>query len=115
MNRDRLISTFCEFVKIPSESPNDQEFIAHLEKFFKNEGGNTTLDSYGNLIVKFPAKNSNKTDYVGFSCHADTVKPGVGIEPVIENGIIKAKGDTILGADEATSMISNNCLVISET
>ena len=58
INTQRLIDTFCEFVKIPSESPNDQEFIAYLEKFFgKMEGAKTKKDSYGNLIVKFPAKN----------------------------------------------------------
>jgi len=37
-----------------------------------------------------------------FCCHADTVKPGIGIQPIVdlEKGIIKSKGDTILGADD---------------
>ncbi len=34
------------------------------------------------------------------SCHGDTVKPGVGIEPVLAGGIIRSGGDTILGADD---------------
>jgi tripeptide aminopeptidase len=34
------------------------------------------------------------------SCHGDTVKPGVGIEPVLEGGVIRSKGNTILGADD---------------
>ncbi len=34
------------------------------------------------------------------SAHLDTVTPGIGIEPVIENGIIRSKGDTILGSDD---------------
>ena len=34
------------------------------------------------------------------SCHGDTVKPGVGIEPVLVDGVIRSKGDTILGADD---------------
>jgi len=37
---------------------------------------------------------------MAFACHADTVKPGVGIKPVIKDGIIKSNGDTILGADD---------------
>ncbi|MFH1223096.1 MAG: M20/M25/M40 family metallo-hydrolase [Pseudomonadota bacterium] len=103
INTQRLIDNLCEFVKIPSETPDDQEFIAHLEKVFgKMEGAKTKKDAYGNLIVKFPAKNSSSKDSVGFCCHADTVKPGVGIKPVVDkqNGIIKSDGTTILGSDD---------------
>lgn len=100
MNSKRLISTFCELVKIPSESPNDREFISYVEKYLKIEGAKSQLDSYGNLIVKFPALNSNSKRSVAFCCHADTVKPGIGIVPVIKDGIIRSKGNTILGADD---------------
>ncbi len=102
MNTQRLISTFCELVKIPSESPNDQEFISYVEKFLKLEGAKAKKDSYGNLIVKFPAKNSKSKTSIAFCCHADTVKPGVGIVPIVdlEKGIIKTDGTTILGADD---------------
>jgi tripeptide aminopeptidase len=100
MNSKRLIDTFCEFVKIPSEVPNDIEFVSYMENLLKKEGATTKKDTFGNLIASFPAKNSNSSEFIAFSCHADTVKPGVGIEPVIENGIIRSKGDTILGADD---------------
>lgn len=100
VNVDRLVSTFCELVKIPSESPNDEEFITHLASLFKMMGGKAKKDSYGNLIVKFDAKNSKSNTSIAFSAHADTVKPGVGIEPIIEDGKIKSKGQTILGADD---------------
>jgi tripeptide aminopeptidase len=100
MDRERLVKTFCDLVKIPSESPNDQEFIKHMEKLLKKEGATTALDGFGNLMGYFPAKNSNSTEPVLFCCHGDTVKPGIGIQPIIENGIIRSKGDTILGADD---------------
>ncbi|MFH1223098.1 MAG: hypothetical protein V1647_01990, partial [Pseudomonadota bacterium] len=62
MNTQRLINTFCELVKIPSESPDDKEFISFIEKLLKVEGAKTKKDAYGNLIVKFAAKKSqNKT------------------------------------------------------
>ena len=64
-------------------------------------GGTAALDDYGNLIATFPATGSTATEPILLSCHADTVKPGVGIEPVLgEDGIIRSKGDTILGADD---------------
>lgn len=100
MDSKRMIDIFCELVKIPSESPNDKEFVAYMEKLLKKEGAKTVKDAFGNLIATFPAKGSNSNEYVAFGCHADTVKPGVGIEPVIENGVIRSKGDTILGADD---------------
>ena len=34
------------------------------------------------------------------SCHADTVKPGSGIEPIVEDNRILSKGNTILGGDD---------------
>ena len=103
VNMDRFVKTFCELVKISSESYNEKEFVGYLEGYFgKMDGVKTKKDSYGNLIVKIPAKNSSSKTVVGFSCHADTVKPGVGINPVVdrEEGIIKSDGKTILGADD---------------
>ncbi|MFH1223095.1 MAG: M20/M25/M40 family metallo-hydrolase [Pseudomonadota bacterium] len=101
IDMNRFLSTFSEFVKIPSESPNDQEFISYLEKYFgKMNGVKTVKDSYGNLIVKVPAKNSSSKNTVGFVAHADTVSPGVGIKPIVENGIVKTNGTTILAADD---------------
>jgi tripeptide aminopeptidase len=102
MNTDRLVSTFCDLVKIPSETPDDREFISHLEKIFEKQGAKILKDDFGNLIAKFSAKDSSKKEPLAFCCHADTVKPGVGIEPVIdkEKGLISSKGNTILGADD---------------
>ena len=100
MNKERMIATFCDLVKIPSESPNDREFVSHLEKLFKKEGAQTRTDTYGNLVAKFPAKGSTNNEPVAFCCHADTVKPGAGITPIVENDIIRSNGNTILGADD---------------
>jgi len=100
MNRENFISTFCDLVKIPSEAPHDVEFISHMEKFFKAEGGKTHKDKYGSLVVKFAAKNSKSTSTIGFVCHADTVKPGMNIKPIIDGDIIRTDGSTVLGADD---------------
>ena len=97
---ERMIEHFMEMVKIDSESGNEENFINYLKTEFEKLGGEAVKDSYGNLVVKFPAKNSDITEPILFSCHADTVKPGIGIEPVIEDGVIKSKGNTILAADD---------------
>jgi len=97
---DRMVKQFMEMVKIDSESGNEAKFIEYLKGEFEKLGGDAKKDSYGNLIVKFSEKNCSGKDPVLLSCHADTVKPGVGIEPVLKEGVIKSSGDTILGADD---------------
>lgn len=102
MNKDRMIKTFCELVKIPSESPNDKEFVAYMEKLLSKEGAKTYVDDFGNLIAKFAAKGSNSKESILFCCHADTVKPGKGIKPIVDhkNDRIHSDGNTILAADD---------------
>jgi len=97
---ERMIEQFMEMVRIPSESGNEAEFISYLENEYKKLGAAVVIDSYGNLIGKLPAKGSEGKETILLSCHADTVKPGIGIEPIIENGIIRSKGETILAADD---------------
>lgn len=97
---ERMIEQFMEMIKIDSESGNEEKMINYLQKEFNKIGAATEKDSYGNLIAILPAKGCENKEPVLLSCHADTVKPGVGIEPIIDNGVIRSKGDTILGADD---------------
>ena len=88
----RLTSPFPSRFHLPFPAPQNI--------FQKELKGNCIIDNYGNLIVKIPAKNTNCKEPVLFSVHADTVKPGKNIEPVLKDGIICSKGDTILGVDD---------------
>ena len=97
---ERMIKQFMEMVEIDSESGNEAQFIDYLLVEFKKMGADASKDTYGNLLAKFPAKNSAGKEAILLSCHADTVLPGRGIKPKIENGVIRSSGDTILGADD---------------
>ncbi len=97
---ERMVKQFIEMVRIPSESGNEAGMIAYLEQAFSALGAETTVDDYGNLVAKLPALGCEGKDPVLLSCHADTVQPGQGIEPVLEDGVIRSKGNTILGADD---------------
>jgi len=97
---ERMIKQFIEMVKIDSESGNEARMIDYLLKEFTKIGADAEKDSYGNLIAKLPAMGCEGKDPILLSCHADTVKPGVGIEPLLEDGVIRSKGDTILAADD---------------
>jgi tripeptide aminopeptidase len=95
-----MIEQFMAMVQIPSESGEEAAFIDYLVQEFGKLGAEAGKDAYGNLIAKLPAKNSRSQESILFSCHADTVKPGKGIKPVLQDGVIRAGGDTILGADD---------------
>jgi tripeptide aminopeptidase len=97
---ERMITQFIEMVKIDSESGNEAKMIDYLLKEFIKIGADAEKDSYGNLIAKLPAKGCEGKEPILLSCHADTVKPGVGIEPILQDGVIRSKGDTILAADD---------------
>ncbi len=98
---NRLVNTFFEMVRISSESGEEKEFISYLEGLFSRELQATcTIDNHGNLIAKISAKNAPGAKPVLFGVHADTVKPGKNIEPVLEKGVIRSRGETILGADD---------------
>ncbi|GAB4118192.1 MAG: tripeptidase T [Candidatus Caldatribacteriota bacterium] len=99
---ERMIRNLCEMVQISSESGEEKEFLEFLYKKFTDElKAKCQFDDYGNLIAKIQAKscNLNNISPLFFAMHADTVKPGKGIKPKIQDGFVISSGDTILGAD----------------
>jgi tripeptide aminopeptidase len=99
LDTDRMVTQFMEMVRIDSESGEEADFMAWLLPVLRDLGATANLDAYGNLIAKVPAKGS-AAEPILLSCHGDTVKPGKGIRPVLENGTVRSSGDTILGADD---------------
>lgn len=97
---ERMIKQFMEMVQIDSESGEEAAFIDYLVGEFKTLGADVEKDSYGNLIAKMPARGCEGKEPILLSCHADTVKPGKNIKPVLKDGVIRSGGDTILGADD---------------
>jgi tripeptide aminopeptidase len=97
---ERMVKNLCEMVSISSESGEEKEFIEFLKTKLQQEfNGRCQVDGYGNLICKIPPKNSPVSEPLMLAAHADTVKPGKGVKPVVRNGVIYSSGDTVLGAD----------------
>lgn len=97
---ERMVKQFMEMVQISSESGEEAAFIDYLVAEFIKIGAEAGKDSYGNLIAKLPAKGCTGKESILLSCHADTVKPGQNIKPVLKDGVIHSSKDTILGADD---------------
>ncbi|NOI27966.1 M20/M25/M40 family metallo-hydrolase [Vibrio coralliilyticus] len=108
INRERLIEHFFQLIKIDSESRNEKQIAETLAE---------QLGAMGLTVHKLPVPQQVSNGFnvyarlegsldgsVVLSSHMDTVTSGIGIEPVIEDGIIRSKGDTILGGDDKSGI-----------
>ena len=105
MKQERVIERFLEYVQIDSPTKEEAAFRDRLKKdleelgleVYEDNAGEEIGSNSGNLIAKLKG-TGDKT--ILFSSHMDTVSPGRGIEPVINDGVITSKGDTILAGDD---------------
>ena len=109
INSERLIGEFIELVQVDSESGAERKLADLLKEklnvlglqVFEDEAGSYVEvgQRTGNIIATLPA-NGGQGPLLLFSAHMDTVKPGQGVKPVRQNGVITSSGDTILGSDD---------------
>lgn len=92
-----LIKLFIKMVKIDSESGNEDRFAKFCVDYLKKIEFSVRTDKFGNIIA-YNYRSKERSPLL-LSAHLDTVSPGENIKPVIEKGIIKSSGKTILGAD----------------
>jgi len=108
INQDRLIQHFIDLVKINSESRNEKAIAENLAEQLGQMGFQISklpvpadISNGFNIYAKLPGQLDGS---VLLSCHMDTVSPGNNIEPVINDGVISSKGDTILGGDDKSGI-----------
>ncbi|MET1031775.1 M20/M25/M40 family metallo-hydrolase [Domibacillus tundrae] len=111
VNEERLLNEFLELVQIDSETKHEQTIAKSLtEKFtalgasvYEDDAAVKTGHGAGNLICTLPG-NKLGVDPIYFTSHMDTVVPANGVKPVVEDGIVKTDGTTILGADDKAGL-----------
>jgi tripeptide aminopeptidase len=105
-----LISYFLELVQIDSESRNERGVADKLKRDLielgfrveEDDAGEKTGGNAGNIYAYLPGKK--ESDPLLFCAHIDTVRPGNGIRPEIQEGRIVSAGETILGADDKSGV-----------
>ena len=112
INKDRLIDTFIEYVKIDSETLNEAKMVEKLVEEMKALGMEVWTDNAGEKIgsngnnVYGYLKGDLDLEPLLFSAHMDTVTPGNNVKPVIKDGAIYSSGDTILGGDDKSGIVA---------
>lgn len=108
INQQRLVDHFCELVRIDSESRNEKQIAETLAEQLGALGFNVhklaVPKEVSNGFNIYARLDGQLDDSIVLSCHMDTVTPGIGIEPIIEDGIIRSKGNTILGGDDKSGI-----------
>jgi tripeptide aminopeptidase len=106
VDRDRLADEFIRLVRIDSPSYKEREAVDYIKGVCTGLGLDVTEDdagqkangNAGNLIVRM--KGNKNVPCMLIMAHVDTVAPCIGIKPVIEDGVIRSDGTTVLGADD---------------
>ena len=110
VNEERLINNFLNMVKISSPSLKERAMADYLKNELKNLGleieednaGSKINGDAGNIIAVLKAPGKKK---ILFSSHMDTVSPCDKIVPIVEEGIIKTDGTSVLGGDDKAGIV----------
>ncbi len=111
INEKRLLNTFLKLVTIDSESLHEGAMQAYLVGELKKLGCTVWVDkagkkigsdAQGNIIATFKGPRAGKAFLL--SSHMDTVKPGKGVKPRVQNNRVTSDGTTILGADDKSGL-----------
>lgn len=112
INKQRIMDLFFEYVQIDSETGSEKNMadrlVQDLEamglRVYKGEIGDK-VDSDGYNVYAYLDGDKNH-EPVLLSSHMDTVVPGKGIEPYIEDGYVRSRGNTILGGDDKSGIVA---------
>lgn len=110
IQEERLVQTFLDLVQLDSESKHERQVadyaIAKLRalgyEVQEDQAGDSIGGSAGNVLAYKKGSCAGKS--LLFCSHMDTVVPGNGVKPVVENGIIRSDGTTVLGGDDKAGM-----------
>ena len=103
---EKILSDFLEMVRADAISRDERKvadiLLAKLRELgitevYEDDAGAKVGGNTGNIFARLPGTLPGA---IMFSSHMDRMPQGFGIEPVIENGVVSTKGDTILAADD---------------
>src|SRR6266571_7230850 len=99
-NGERVVETFIDLVTIDSPTGSEQAISDYLVNHFSKRGIEVVQDTKRNVLAKIPGVG----EPLLFAAHMDTVEPGTTIRPQIVDGVLKSSSDTILGADNKSTI-----------
>ncbi|MCY3624509.1 MAG: M20/M25/M40 family metallo-hydrolase [Candidatus Dadabacteria bacterium] len=111
IQEQRMTEHLMDIIRIDSPSRREKDVAVRLEEEMKDLGAECFYDDAGekvgadtgNMIVRIPGTKENAPPF--FLCsHMDTVSPGEGIKPRVQDGVMRSDGTTILGSDDKSGV-----------
>lgn len=102
----RVLDTFIDLVRISSPMGRERGVAEYAEAALRSAGCDVRLDQTqaltgadtGNLIARLPGTAPGIA--IAFSAHMDCVQPCEGVVPVVDAGVVRSAGETVLGGDD---------------
>jgi len=100
------LDTFLDLVRISSPTGRERLVAEYAAEALRAAGCSVRYDDtmhvtgadVGNLIARLPATAPGPV--LAFSAHMDCVQPCEDVVPVIDGGVVRSSGDTVLGGDD---------------
>ncbi len=108
----RLIEDFTLFASTSSPSFSEGAFAELLRERLETMGAQVLFDDSaqrtgsdtGNLIARFVGTIPDAAPFL-LSAHLDVVSPAKGVIPLLEDGVFRSAGATVLGADDKSGIV----------
>lgn len=107
INEKRLLEEFLELVKVDSPTRKERavaeviktKLVALGAEISEDDAGEKLGGNCGNIFAYIKG-NVSDAPTIMLSAHMDCVSPCEGVVPIVENGIIRTNGQTVLGGDD---------------
>lgn len=111
MSQPDVLDLFLELAALPSPPGSERAVADRVTAYLDGLGlawdedgvGPEVGSTAGNVLCRLPGGRQGGTPLF-FCAHLDTVPPDGPIEPVVENGVVRNAGGTILGADDKAAV-----------
>lgn len=113
INQKRILTDFLDLVRIDSPTGSERLIADNLKKQLENlkleviedKAGNNIGGNSGNIIGNLKGNISDAPTLL-LSAHMDCVPPCQNVEPILEDGVIRSAGSTVLGADDKSGIVA---------
>ena len=113
LEEQKQVDTFLELAAVHGPSKDEKEFGDYLSKVLEEMDFEVKFDDVhknwdgtcGNMYAYWKGNDSSVPSLL-LSAHLDTVLPTEDMKPVIEDGIIRGDGTTVIGTDDRAAIAS---------
>lgn len=99
-----VVDLFLELAAIASPPGKERVVSDVVTRYLRDLGLDPDEDEFGNIYARIEPTIEGTPLF--FCAHLDTVPPDGPLEPVLEDGVIRNAGGTILGADNKSAVVA---------